>query len=131
MSWQSIGLNLQKLSTIFQSAANTKIVGQMIGCVINRLSANLGVDPQNVHLIGHSLGAHVVGFAGKNVTNPNVGHITADDPAGPGFTGQPPENRLAVGDASFVNVIHTNGIPPNGIPGVQGLCSNCSLMINC
>ncbi|CAG2170788.1 unnamed protein product, partial [Oppiella nova] len=72
-------------------------------------------------LIGWSLGAHVVGFAGKNVTNPNVGHITADDPAGPGFTGQPPENRLAVGDASFVNVIHTNGIPPNGIPGVQGL----------
>ncbi|CAG2172943.1 unnamed protein product, partial [Oppiella nova] len=75
----------------------------------------------HLDLIGWSLGAHVVGFAGKNVTNPNVGHITADDPAGPGFTGQPPKNRLAVGDASFVNVIHTNGIPPNGIPGVQGL----------
>ncbi|CAG2172816.1 unnamed protein product, partial [Oppiella nova] len=104
----------------FQSAANTKIVGQMIGCVINRLSANLGVDPQDIHLIGHSLGAHIVGFAGKHVTNYNVGHITATDPAGPGFTGQPPENRLAVGDASFVNVIHTNGIPPNGIPLVQG-----------
>ncbi|CAG2170151.1 unnamed protein product, partial [Oppiella nova] len=73
-----------------------------------------------LELIIWSMGAHVVGFAGKNVTNPNVGHITADNPAAPGFSGQPPKNRLAVGDASFVNVIHTNGIPPNGIPGVQG-----------
>ncbi|CAG2177305.1 unnamed protein product, partial [Oppiella nova] len=108
------------LSYLIQSVPNTKIVGQMIGCVINRLSANLGVDPQDIHLIGHSLGSHVVGFAGKHVTNPKVGHITADDPAGPGFIGQPPENRLAVGDASFVSVIHTNGIPINGLPVIQG-----------
>ncbi|CAG2114968.1 unnamed protein product [Medioppia subpectinata] len=105
----------------FQSAYNTRAVGQMIGCVINRLAHDLGVNPQDIHLVGHSLGGHVVGFAGKTVTDPKVGHITANDPAGPGFTGQPAKNRLAVGDATFVNVIHSNGIPPNGVPGLQGL----------
>ncbi|GBM66361.1 hypothetical protein AVEN_235727-1 [Araneus ventricosus] len=36
---------------------------------------NKGLDPKNVHLIGHSLGAHVSGVAGKET--PNLGRISA------------------------------------------------------
>ena len=99
----------------YQSAANTQPVGHMIGCVINRLKADLNLNPDNVHLIGHSLGGQVVGFAGKNITNPKVRRITALDPAGPGFKDLPSTYKLAYTDGNCVVVIHTNGarlLPP-------------------
>ncbi|CAG2116109.1 unnamed protein product, partial [Medioppia subpectinata] len=101
------------------SAANTMTVGHMIGCVINRLTTELGANAQNFHLLGHSLGGHVVGFAGKFVKNPQIGHITVDDPAGPAYSGEPPQYRLDRTDATYVQAIHTNTPPPNEIPGVN------------
>ena len=102
-----------------QSAANTAVVGQMISCVINRLSTDLNASATNYQLIGHSLGAQVSGFAGKNVSNPQIGHILGLDPAGPLFDGNPPNERLDRTDAQFVFIIHTNGYAV--IPIVQGL----------
>ena len=103
----------------FQSAYNTRIVGQMIGCVINRLKTDIGLKPENVYLYGHSLGGQVVGFAGKHVTDPKIKQIIAADPAGPGFSEFSDKYKLAVTDAQSVIVIHTNGITT--IPGVSGL----------
>ena len=64
-----------------------------------------------VHLIGHSLGAHVVGFLGKAVQElglPKLARITGLDPAQPAFDLAGPAGRLDKGDAEFVDVVHTN-----------------------
>ena len=103
----------------YQMAANTRVVGRMLGCVINRLKTDIGLKPDNVDLYGHSLGGQVVGFAGKNVMDPKIRQIIAADPAGPGFGEFSDKYKLAVTDAQSVVVIHTNGI--TSIPGVFGL----------
>ncbi|CAB0012251.1 unnamed protein product, partial [Nesidiocoris tenuis] len=41
-------------------------VGQFVGEMANYL-VSLGLSTSNVHLVGHSLGAHVSGFAGKRM----------------------------------------------------------------
>lgn len=53
----------------FNAATNAKVCGTSIGNFISRT----GITASNVHCIGHSLGAHVCGFAGK-VTK--LGRIT-------------------------------------------------------
>lgn len=60
---------------------------------------------------GHSLGAHIVGSAGRNFnykTDKLIPRITGLDPANPCFN--PGENLtgLARGDAEFVDIIHSN-----------------------
>lgn len=44
---------------------------------------NYEMDPKNVHIIGHSLGAHTAGYAGTLVQG--LGRITGLDPAEPYF----------------------------------------------
>lgn len=66
-----------------------------------------GLDLSQVHLIGHSLGAQVAGYAGRKLEG-KVGRITGLDPAGPMFEHLPPSVRLDPTDAQFVDVIHTN-----------------------
>ena len=44
--------------------------------------------PPHVHLVGHSLGAHLMGNAGRTFAKASgrkVDRVTALDPAGPGF----------------------------------------------
>ncbi|XP_057367787.2 pancreatic lipase-related protein 3-like [Daphnia carinata] len=67
----------------------------------------LGVRATDVHLIGHSLGAHTAGYAGESI--PNLGQITGLDPAGPYFHGLPSFARLDHTDANFVDAVHSNG----------------------
>ena len=57
-------------------------------------------------LIGHSLGAHVCGFFGKNIKGLDC--IIGLDPAGPIFGQNSNSNRLSRNDAKIVHVIHTN-----------------------
>lgn len=60
--------------------------------------------------MGHSLGSHIAGVAGKQVkrlTGRQIGRIMALDPAGPCFGGHA-DGRIDRGDADYVEVIHTN-----------------------
>lgn len=59
-------------------------------------------------IVGHSLGAHVAGFAGKNVKYGRVGTIIGLDPALPLFNEDDEDSRLNDNDAEYVEIIHTN-----------------------
>lgn len=56
-----------------ESAERVKAVGAHIAKMIDFLKS-LGNDPNNMSLVGHSLGAHVMGLAGNQATN-KVGHV--------------------------------------------------------
>ncbi|XP_003787380.1 pancreatic lipase-related protein 3 [Otolemur garnettii] len=85
---------------------NLRVVGAEVAYFVDVLMKQFGYSPSKVHLIGHSLGAHLAGDAGSRV--PGLGRITGLDPSGPFFHNTPKEVRLDPSDASFVDVIHTN-----------------------
>ncbi|XP_069948987.1 pancreatic triacylglycerol lipase isoform X2 [Cherax quadricarinatus] len=89
-----------------QATANTRVVGLEVAHLINWLKDNVGLDPTDVHIIGHSLGSHTAGYAGERVSK--LGRITGLDPAEPFFQYMPPSVRLDPSDALFVDVIHTD-----------------------
>ncbi|XP_054275869.1 pancreatic triacylglycerol lipase-like isoform X2 [Macrosteles quadrilineatus] len=90
-----------------QATANTRLVGLEIAHFINHLKDKYGLKPKEVHIIGHSLGAHTAGYAGERVAG--LGRITGLDPAEPYFQGMPAQVRLDPSDAQLVDVIHTDG----------------------
>lgn len=85
-----------------KAAQNVVYVGLKIASFI----LNNKISPSNVHCIGHSLGAHVCGFAGKVM---KLKRISGLDPAGPLFGSREPRERLDKDDAELVDVIHTDG----------------------
>ncbi|XP_023235945.1 pancreatic lipase-related protein 2-like [Centruroides sculpturatus] len=85
-------------SSYIQAVANARVVGAEIAFLMERL--------QDFHLICHSLGAHVCGYAGKRLSD--LGRITGLDPAGPYFHNVSRHVRLDASDAMFVDIIHTN-----------------------
>lgn len=90
-----------------RAAANTRLVGKQLAMFLRGLQQYKRLDLNRVHLIGFSLGAHVSGFAGAEL--PGISRITGLDPAGPLFESQHPKARLDSTDATFVDVIHSNG----------------------
>lgn len=87
---------------------NLPIIGDYIARVIDRLGALDLIDIDELSVIGHSLGAHISGLAGKNVTSGRIGTIIGMDPAGPLFSIENVNGRLDRSDASYVEIIHTN-----------------------
>jgi hypothetical protein len=49
--------------------ARAKHIGKDIARVVSRITKNMTEGTADMHLIGHSLGAHIVGFTGKILTN--------------------------------------------------------------
>ncbi|XP_040847707.1 pancreatic lipase-related protein 2-like isoform X2 [Ochotona curzoniae] len=93
-----------------QAVHNIRVVGAEIALLVQVLSTEMGYSPEDVHLIGHSLGAHAAAEAGRRLGG-LVGRITGLDPAEPCFQGAPEEVRLDPSDATFVDVIHTDTAP--------------------
>lgn len=60
VDWQNGAVGLYTYA-----ALNAQLVGRQIGVLVERLKTNRQINPDNVHLIGFSLGSHVVGFAGE------------------------------------------------------------------
>lgn len=93
--------------------------GAFLGAFIDWLHENDLVDLNQVTIVGFSLGAHVAGHAGKNVRRGKINTIFGLDPAGdnllkfirvflnfhfsgPLFSINEPTQRLASGDAQYV-----------------------------
>ncbi|XP_011157666.2 pancreatic triacylglycerol lipase [Solenopsis invicta] len=106
----------------YKAVVNTRIVGYQVSKFIEHVTnatinnARDGSDVINwgpLHLIGHSLGAHICGFAAKELKKRQnrwtVSRITGLDPAQPCFRKADASLHLHKNDAPFVDVIHTNG----------------------
>ncbi|MGH0185206.1 UNVERIFIED_CONTAM: hypothetical protein FKN15_016772 [Acipenser sinensis] len=106
--------------TFTQSAHNVRVVGAEISYFLSVLEQDFKYFSSKVHLVGHSLGSHIAGEAGKRI--PGIARITGLDPAEPYFQNTPAEVRLDPTDARFVDVIHTDAsclIPSVGLGMMQ------------
>ncbi|XP_068626437.1 uncharacterized protein [Battus philenor] len=83
----------------------------------------LGSSYDRIHLIGFSLGAHIIGNAGRE-TGSHVKRITALDPGGPLWKND--KKRLVKTDARYVEVIHTN----TALYGYEGPCGHADFYPN-
>ncbi|XP_060593386.1 inactive pancreatic lipase-related protein 1-like isoform X2 [Ruditapes philippinarum] len=97
----------------FQAAADTRLIGAELARLLNAIKDVKNILPGDVHIIGHSFGAHIAGYAGEIMSG--IGRITGLDPAGPAFEYWPEITRLDKNDAVFVDVIHTDGDLVGGI----------------
>ncbi|KAI4468890.1 lipase [Holotrichia oblita] len=107
VDWSSITNGLYTISY-----ANVESVGQIVGDYVYSIMTAYGLPSSQFRLVGHSLGAHVSGCIGAQVrarSQSLVASIVALDPAGPLFTTGNTANRVDPTDATFVQVIHTNG----------------------
>ncbi|XP_077287752.1 pancreatic lipase-related protein 2-like [Arctopsyche grandis] len=103
----------------YAASTHVRFIGEALGAVLADMHER-GIE--DVHLVGHSLGAHIAGFAGKMFKKRRgieINHITGLDPAGPCFFNELPSNRLTKADARFVDVIHTD-IHTSGYPKQLG-----------
>lgn len=83
-------------------------VGEALAVFIDHL-VGIGMNLEHLILVGHSLGAHVCGFAGKSVKSGKIPIIVGLDPALPLFSLKNKGHRLAYTDARYVQIIHTSG----------------------
>lgn len=91
------------------SAFNTEEIGQWLGKALAKLARLYPL--QKIHIIGHSLGSHISGSAGRTFqieTERKLPRITGLDPANPCFNEGESLSGLQRGDAEFVDIIHTN-----------------------
>ncbi|XP_030022480.2 pancreatic triacylglycerol lipase [Manduca sexta] len=86
-------------------------VGQFLGDFLIWLFNTNGGNWNQLHLIGFSLGAHVVGNAGR-VAGGRPARVTGLDPAGPRWGGN--NQALNSNSGQYVEAIHTDG----GILGI-------------
>ena len=56
--------------------ANTRVVGMQVKLLID-LMVKKGMELDRIHLIGHSLGAHVSGYAGRDLGG-KIGRISGE-----------------------------------------------------
>jgi pancreatic triacylglycerol lipase len=107
-------------------------IGQFVASFVDFLHENDFLQFAQLKVVGFSMGAHIVGHIGKNVRRGQIDTIIGLDPgdeniillikiiklfilffiintAGPLFSVNNPNNRLAATDARYVEAIHTNG----------------------
>ncbi|KAG6441558.1 hypothetical protein O3G_MSEX001916 [Manduca sexta] len=97
--------NQEASKDYISAVSSVPSVGRNLARFLAYLNAATGASYTKMHLIGFSLGAHVVGNAGRYL-NGRVARITGLDPAGPLWTLN--SHRLKSTDATYVEAIHTN-----------------------
>ena len=91
------------------AAANTRTVGARSGQFLKFLINEFGLNIDDIHVIGFSLGGQLVAFIGQEL-NGTLPRITGLDPAGFLFHTNPADEKLSPDDARFVDVIHSAGL---------------------
>ncbi|XP_049868595.1 lipase member H [Pectinophora gossypiella] len=88
-------------------ALSTRYVGKRVAKLLDSLEKSYQ-GQRKLHLIGHSLGAQVMGYAGM-FSGRRIDRITGLDPARPlfEFPEMPANFRLEKSDAEFVDIIHS------------------------
>ena len=64
VDWRRGAMTLNYL----QAAANTRLVGVLASLMIEKLNNTYNITPSMIHIIGHSLGAHIAGYIGERVS---------------------------------------------------------------
>ncbi|XP_021959115.1 pancreatic triacylglycerol lipase isoform X2 [Folsomia candida] len=106
-----LGGNLtQAMATLYPLAvANISPVGQRVAQFLDFLRVNGHINWNMVHIVGHSLGSHIAGMAGKYATSQYssiIGRITGLDPAN--TAGLPLPLVIQKLDADLVDLYYTN-----------------------
>ncbi|XP_065657688.1 pancreatic lipase-related protein 2-like isoform X2 [Hydra vulgaris] len=93
-----------------QAYGNVRLVGAQLSYLIENIRNDTGINWQKLHLIGFSIGSHLVGYAGRflRLKGLLVPRITVLDPAAPLYEYQHTDTRIDPTDAEFVDVIHTD-----------------------
>nr|XP_014096677.2 phospholipase A1 [Bactrocera oleae] len=104
VDWGYISMN----PNYVYAAKSVGPVGEIVAKFINFLCRNYPAVCYKIKVIGHSLGAHVAGFAGKYIEFGKIHTIFGLDPAGPLFDYCFCEKRLCKTDATYVESMHTN-----------------------
>ncbi|CAD7080185.1 unnamed protein product [Hermetia illucens] len=122
MDWSEAADDLNYILSSFR----TEPAGKKLANFIKFLVKNAGLDTNNTYLIGHSLGAHVVGVAGKQLQEKKINTIFGLDAALPLFPYGSTSRRLDIGDGQYVESIHTDG----GLLGRRKPIGNASFYPN-
>ena len=72
VDWEKLASpNASVFSALFYDSAveNVAVAGKRVGQFISWLQSQGKIDPTKTHLVGHSLGSHVSGWAGATVAN--------------------------------------------------------------
>ncbi|XP_039486205.1 lipase member H-A isoform X2 [Drosophila santomea] len=83
-----------------------KKVSSILAKLLEEFLQRHGVNLERVHVIGHSLGAHIAGGIGRYFKG-SLGRVTGLDPALPLFSSRS-DDSLHSNAALFVDVIHTD-----------------------
>uniref|UniRef100_T1L3D9 Lipase domain-containing protein n=2 Tax=Tetranychus urticae TaxID=32264 RepID=T1L3D9_TETUR len=105
VNWPKFAITLNYLA----AKHDTETVGNALAEFIFKLCNFSSLKSSDIHLIGHSLGAHIAGFAGNALKKKGliIGRITGLDPAGPLFKYDDGTRRLDRFDAAYVENLHT------------------------
>lgn len=83
-----------------KAVANTRLVAKQVYMLV-KLMIKKGMDVSRIHLIGHSLGAHVSGYVGADL-NGQLGRISGEQQT---FT--PPTLKNIIDDIYVDLILHT------------------------
>lgn len=73
-----IAVDWYPLSQLFYLLARSAVspIGYYTASFVDFLVLDVGVTSNSIHVVGHSLGAHIAGVVGENVTFGNLSRIT-------------------------------------------------------
>ncbi|XP_012141585.2 pancreatic triacylglycerol lipase [Megachile rotundata] len=99
LDWGDIAIDINYLFV----SSQVSVIGEAVGEFLEKLSEV--IDLNTLHVIGHSLGAHVAGQIGRSM-NVTLARITGLDPAFPLF--YPSTCHIRPTDAETVVILHTD-----------------------